>query len=328
LSRFSLTGLKDYYSILGVPENAHEQEIKLAYRRLAKRYHPDVNPGDQRSEEKFKEIVEAYNTLSDPILKSAYDRKKSGRDLFSSGPYSSATDKNEKKDPRKKEYSEAELNHARAMHRKRTLAHMARRKNILIGMIITFILIIIGGGVLENYVEQQRKEEDDSVKKFFSSKIYSQQKLNITDVDSPYDSLFGEGVYFLSYPNNLVIYNYFSDAIICAVRVDEPSKTIRNEFMHPAIEPLVLRDLPNGTYYIKVYAGTNWDMKKKIPDGRKLGGFSNHEAFYRIHAGPFHLSQVADGHKKTHTSDTIWIDPKIMGMDSISRDEFFSPGAR
>ncbi|MFN4032433.1 MAG: molecular chaperone DnaJ [Fimbriimonadales bacterium] len=65
---------KDYYQILGVSRNADEKEIKSAYRKLARKYHPDVNPGDKAAEEKFKQINEAYQVLSDPEKRAAYDR--------------------------------------------------------------------------------------------------------------------------------------------------------------------------------------------------------------------------------------------------------------
>lgn len=64
---------KDYYKILGVKRGADEKEIKSAYRRLARKYHPDVNPGDPTAEEKFKEISEAYEVLSDPHKRAQYD---------------------------------------------------------------------------------------------------------------------------------------------------------------------------------------------------------------------------------------------------------------
>jgi molecular chaperone DnaJ len=65
---------RDYYEVLGVQRNATEQELKSAYRKLALQYHPDRNPGDNGSEEKFKEINEAYAVLSNPDNRARYDR--------------------------------------------------------------------------------------------------------------------------------------------------------------------------------------------------------------------------------------------------------------
>jgi molecular chaperone DnaJ len=65
---------KDYYGILGVPRTAALPEIKKAYRRLARKFHPDLNPGDKSAEAKFKEIQEAYSVLSDPKKRSQYDQ--------------------------------------------------------------------------------------------------------------------------------------------------------------------------------------------------------------------------------------------------------------
>ena len=65
---------RDYYEVLGVSKNASEDEIKRAYKKLARKYHPDMNPGDKEAEEKFKEVNEANEVLSNPEKKAKYDQ--------------------------------------------------------------------------------------------------------------------------------------------------------------------------------------------------------------------------------------------------------------
>ena len=65
---------RDYYEVLGVPRDADQAAIKAAFRKLAMKLHPDQNPGCKVSEEKFKEIGEAYAVLSDPEKRAQYDR--------------------------------------------------------------------------------------------------------------------------------------------------------------------------------------------------------------------------------------------------------------
>jgi molecular chaperone DnaJ len=74
---------RDYYEVLEVPRRASQEEIKRSYRKLARRYHPDVNPGDKSSEQKFKEIQEAYDVLGDAENRKKYDQL--GKAAFATG---------------------------------------------------------------------------------------------------------------------------------------------------------------------------------------------------------------------------------------------------
>jgi molecular chaperone DnaJ len=77
---------KDYYSILGVKKSASQEQLKKAYRNLAKKYHPDANPGDKVAEERFKEVSQAYEILSDPKKRKQYDQMKDAAFSFDFGP--------------------------------------------------------------------------------------------------------------------------------------------------------------------------------------------------------------------------------------------------
>ena len=68
-----MTGKEDLYILLDVGRTASLNEIKRAFRRLARRYHPDINPGDNQAEDLFKRITEAYEVLSDPTKRQFYD---------------------------------------------------------------------------------------------------------------------------------------------------------------------------------------------------------------------------------------------------------------
>ncbi|MCK6075278.1 DnaJ domain-containing protein [Paenibacillus silvae] len=69
--------MKDYYAVLGVEREASPEQIRKAYRQLAKKFHPDVNRGDPQAEARFKQVHEAYSALGNPELRAAYDQQQS-----------------------------------------------------------------------------------------------------------------------------------------------------------------------------------------------------------------------------------------------------------
>jgi molecular chaperone DnaJ len=87
--------MKDYYQILGIGRDSSQEDIKKAYRQLAMKYHPDKNPGDSAAESKFKEISEAYDTLSDPQKKKEYDNPTNSfgfKGFWDGNPFQSGND--------------------------------------------------------------------------------------------------------------------------------------------------------------------------------------------------------------------------------------------
>lgn len=319
--------MRDFYRILGVPDNATMADIKSAYRRLAKLYHPDLNPGSRHSEEKFKEILDAYTILSDEELRAQYDRKR--RMGYNAEPFHSGTAE-KKRDPGRKEYPPEYIEMMRQRNRSRVVKQINRRKKILRGMVITFTLYLIGTAVFEAWISKQREEEAAAIVQRLNEKRRTDSVHNANDViqnlDSPYDSIFGPGRTTWLSPNQLVVINPFSDAVICLMRADTPYVTIRNEFIH-ARQTFVMRELPNGTYQVKVYTGEEWSDYLSVPDGRRLGGFSRNEKFFLLNHDAITLLKPTYNQQHTITSDTVRIDTSMAEIRLISKEEFFrSPG--
>lgn len=86
---------QDYYRILGIREDASEEEIKKRYRILAKKYHPDTNPGDREAEQKFKEAGIAYAILGDPKKRREYDQRRRVEKFFDFRPENYEKKKNQ-----------------------------------------------------------------------------------------------------------------------------------------------------------------------------------------------------------------------------------------
>lgn len=317
--------MSSFYQILGISEDASQLEVKLAYRKLAKRYHPDVNAGAKGAEEQFKGIVEAYSTLSDFTARKDYDAKLMGKQSTTTKPtfYSS-----EQGSPRRKEYSEEDLDRARLRYKAKLFSNMARRKKIWAGMVITFFIFMGASAGFENWIRNERERDALNL----TLKIDSVNKQNenvaaarIENMESPYDDIFGEGQLENNSLNHFVIINEMTDIVICAVQNKSPFKTIRNEYLK-ANAGFFMRQLPDGFYHIKFYTGKKWNRNQSVPDGRKLGGFTEDELFYEISGPPFYLLEHSNQKSVSNSCDTIIIGPANKNLKVISKETFFYPG--
>jgi curved DNA-binding protein CbpA len=318
--------VRDFYRILGIPDNATTADIKSAYRRLAKLYHPDLNPGSKHSEEKFKEILDAYTILSDDELRAQYDRKRKYGYSSPAGSYNAPphNPNDPKRESQRKEYPPEYIEKMRQRNRTRIVKQIQRRKKILRGMIITFVLYLIATAIFESWISDQREKQSEQIVATLQDKHKRDSIISldvIQNLDSPFDSVFGPAQTTWLSPNQLVVVNPFSDAVICLVH--EPSgKTIRNEFIH-AQTSFIMKEVPNGTFHVKVYTGDDWNTKKQVPDGRALGGFSTNERFFSIQREPITLIKPTYENKNTITTDTVRIDTSSAQIALISREDFF-----
>lgn len=323
--------MTDHYTTLGVSDNAPLADIKAAYRRLAKLYHPDLNPGNRHAEERFKEILEAYTILSDDVLRSQYDRKRKGLNDDYSNFFANQNQPEKKRDPGRKEYPPEYIEMMRQRNKQRVLRQIQRRKKLLRGMIITFVCYLIATGLFEMWVDKQRENESRMIKE----RIAASEKQNtkpeiialIHNLDSPYDSVFGAGQTTWLSPNQLVVINPFSDAVICLSQHNSPFRTIRNEYISGG-QSFVMKEIPNGEYDVKVMLGKNWSDTVRLPDGRKLGGFTEGVLYFKMDRKPVSLEKPSYNKPQTTTTDTVRIAPGKVSMTPISADEFFSAGSK
>ncbi|MCA6362210.1 MAG: J domain-containing protein [Bacteroidetes bacterium] len=313
------------YRILGVSEYANDQQIRQAYRTLAKRYHPDLNPGDARAAEKFKEVASAYEVLSDPILRSNYDKKRLRESLYSPGPFFAASDNQKNKTQtatdRRAKYSEATWEWAETKRKRRLLEHFTRRRKIFVAMVITFVLFITAAFWFDNWVQEQRKEfaAERELERYEQLNATDGPKGNrsIVNFDSPFDKLFGPGVYDDFSPHSIMVLSPPQPTVICLVEERPPWRTIRNEYLE-ANSWIVLRDIPAGTYFFKINTGFRWNTQSR----NGVGGFTKDDSFY-ISAEPS-VKLYSPAGTSIPVADTLSLNPLHHHFTPIKPDVFFA----
>jgi hypothetical protein len=318
--------MTDQYKILGVSRLASAEEIKMAYRALAKRFHPDLNPGNIRAEERFKEISFAYETLSDPMERKRHDY----RLMYGGAPgYAPANAQNaaqEKEDPAREEAKrKAYLRHKE----KKMKEAILYRRRALYASVCIIILIIIGLNVptektdreehMRNFLDKNRSE-------FLQTETIKQASREIHTADSPYDSIFGEGIYAEFSENSLLINNILNrDVIACLVESAGPGRTIRNEFIGSG-EAYKMANVPDGKYYLLLFAGRKWDPSATIIGTNIKGSFTRDTAFYQAGPGSFVMKKSYEKNLSHFSSLGIVLNDSLLyKYKQIHSTVFFRP---
>ncbi len=307
--------LKNYYKVLGVPDFASYDEIRTAYRKLAKELHPDKNFGDRYYEERFKEISEAYNTLSDEDKRRRYDLKlKYGTYTF----------------PREKPFTRYRTQ-ARTSSRspkKKKFWDFERHQIAISGIVaIALIWAVVHFSEREKFPARPDQKgpvshinaQSDSIEE-----IIARRKIRTSD--SPYDDFFGEGLYETYSKNSLVVNNSDQADVLVLLVNNDTHETIRNEFVSSG-NLYRMNNLPDGRFFLRLYFGRNWNPGKAFEEAGVKGRFDNEIAFLEKYRGKdlLVMRSNASANKFSYSTYEIKLFPDDTATGRrITPAEFFS----
>jgi len=296
--------MSDYYSILGLTKSANSAEIKAAYRKLVKIYHPDKNPNSYEAVEKFRQIQEAYETLMDPILRSKYDVKVSYNQYFSQA---SQQTKQQTASGRGKKYSFSEEDLKRRQYykehykkqydasKKVNVAEEKKKYNetryILFSIPLAIALLFFIINIYERSDKKQNKKDAKGYVIQTDTTISTSENKTekITTSAEPYKYYFGQNLIDRNSNQVVQVTNYSgADAVVCIV--DSLSdKVIRHYFIENSFN-LYFEYLPAGKYYLRNYLGEHFNTEKKIKDTEISGAFENEKQFQAFKENIFEIN--------------------------------------
>ena len=322
---------KNYYIILEVKSTATFEEIKSAYRILAKKYHPDKNIGNKAAEEYFKEIHQAYAILSNPEKRKKYDLKAS---------YGSRTQPQQKSNAGGPQYTgnayqfaqqQAQYQQQQYVQAKKRTApekeKVTEKENwqILVSIGIALVLLYF---IISYSTEKTTPPITITVDKTEKAVEPEAQTVEvpINNYDSPYTALFGEDIYDEKSKSSISFFNESqSEAIVCLVEKTAPNRTIRNIYMNSETE-IKMNQIPDGEYFLKIYYGTDWNPGKTFSNQTIRGGFENDNKFITLNNGDDALMMKKEkrGSLDSYSMYEIKISPdNKQDVKSISAEAFF-----
>jgi curved DNA-binding protein CbpA len=318
----------NYYIVLGVPNTASFEEIKAAYRELAKKYHPDKNPGNKAAEDFFKEIQQAYAVLSNPEKRKKFDlkfsygstasdsTKRSAQGAYTGNAYQYA-----------QQQAQYRQNNPRPKTQPKTKPDKSENYYILISvgiaLILLYFIISYSSNKQQNSINNEQRKKDSLM---LYDRLHKESDAPISNFDSPYSSYFGEERYDPESKNSISISNSSnSEAVVCLVDHKDHDRVIRNQYM-PVGGNFKMNSIPDGTYFLKVYFGNEWDPMKTFHEITLKGGFSKGLGFYTLNTGKnfLRMEQQQVGNSISYSSFEISINPyESKDLEPISEEEFF-----
>lgn len=283
---------KNYYIILEVKSTATFDEIKSAYRLLAKKYHPDKNIGNKAAEEYFKEIQQAYAILSNPEKRKKYDLKAS---------YTNRTQPQQRPSSGGPQYTGNAYQYAQqqAQYQQQQAYAQAQRKaanskpekkeeketwQILVSVGIALILLYF---IISYSTEKTTASSNTTLPKIETAaepEVVA-TPFPISNYDSPFTTFFGEERYDEASKNSIAFLNGSKlEAIVCLVEKNPPHNTIRNLYINSESE-IKMGEIPDGEYFLKIYFGNDWNAEKTYANIQVKGGFKNNNSFIKLNDG-------------------------------------------
>ncbi|MBC7694571.1 MAG: J domain-containing protein [Burkholderiales bacterium] len=268
--------MADYYSILGLLKNASDIEIKTAFRKLAKVYHPDKNPNDPNAKHLFEHILKAYNTLINPHSRTRYDNAN-----FSE-PVKKVQTKNSRQsgqkewsvseeDLKRRDYYKKHYHHVKsktASTKEKTIAPYTDYKYVLfatpIAVGLLMLILSIFGSELKTELIPQKKSPPIEIKN---------SSIKLSNGDKPYSGYFGSAkIYDTS--NSLQINNSSSFDAVIVVFDKKTNQYIQHSYLKDSYY-VEFSNLPENGVYWKCMLGKNWNNTKFLNDNRVSGGFDS-----------------------------------------------------
>lgn len=307
--------MADYYSILGLTKTATEIEIKAAFRRLAKIYHPDKNPNDPNAKHLFENILKAYDVLSNPHSRKRYDNSNFVTTSQSHRPHRAGQQKQKdysftEEDLKRREYYKKHYQAKKStINQTPPKPHYSDYKYILyatpiaVGLLMLIMSIFSAEPTTES-IPQNTEEVSQPIK----------SSIKLVNGDKPYSGYFGNLKLFDT-PYRLQINNSSNYDAVIAVFDKKTNAYLQHSYLQASYS-IEFSKLPETGVYWKCVLGKNWKNDEKFANNKVAGGFDSIVQYQNWKIDPVSFTKNADdeyllsvittdSEKKQYISDDI-----------------------